>query len=282
LRSFLDPNLIQKVRRDVLAYASTKILDAWRQKVEVASDSPDLAQSCRTIDECQAELQRLDIAWDSLPFLQYFNTWRHVESVKSLCYSLGQAASILLDVPSVRLYQDALFSKRAVDGPTPWHTDARMAPFDTSHMITFWIPLQAIPKNGGTALDFVSKSHSDFALPFWNKFDGKEYERLDERYKGRSVHYMPMKVGDVTVHSGWTLHCADGNTDGIDRHALAISFVDAEAEVREQALDFDRSGSSGYGDNEDHWSYKEWVQQVPARKKFRHALVPVVWPSDQR
>lgn len=279
LRSFLDPHLLRTIRSDLLAYTQERELDAWRQKVEVGSNDPERAKKCRTIQECKIELVKLNIFLDNLPFLQYFNTWRDIDNVEQLCYALGQSASILLDVPSVRLYQDALFTKRSNDGPTPWHTDARMAPFDTSNMLTFWIPLQPVPKDG-TGLLFVPKSHNDFALPFWNDFDGSEYARLEERYKDDAVDYMPLQVGDVTVHSGWTLHCADGNASAENRYALAISFVDAQAEIRENALDFSPTQGGSYGDNEDQWSYQEWVRQVPTRETFgNHRLVPIVWPS---
>lgn len=278
LRAFIDPDLIRAIRHDLNAYSDKKELEAWRQKVEVGSNDPKLANTCRTIRDCKQQLKKLNIGIDNLPFLQYFNTWREVPSVKDLCYALGQAASVLLDVPEVRLYQDALFSKRPADGPTPWHTDARMAPFDTTNILTFWIPLQDVPKDG-TALIFVPKSHNDFALPFWNEFDGPEYSRLDRRYKDTTVHYMPLNVGDVTMHSGWTLHCADANDSNESRLALAISIVDARAEIRETALDFSPSNGGGYGDNEDQWSYREWVSQVPVRKPFgTHQLVPIIWP----
>jgi ectoine hydroxylase-related dioxygenase (phytanoyl-CoA dioxygenase family) len=218
-----------------------------------------------------------------LPFLQYFNTWRHITDVQKLAFDLGHTASVLMDVQTVRLYQDALFWKRAGDGATPWHTDARMAPFDTSNMITFWIPLQPIPKKGGTALVFVPKSHCDFALPFWNDFEtSEEFTKLEERYDCRTVDYMPLSLGDVTVHSGWTLHCADGNVSETDRLALAITYVDARAQVREDCLQQQSTEGGGYGDNEDFWSYKEWVEQVPARQQFRHELVPIAWPPDAR
>ena len=84
---------------------------------------------------------------------------------------MAEAASILLNTPTIRLYQDSLFVKRVGDGWTPWHVDARMAPFDTPNMITFWVPLQSVPtpKKGGTGLRFVDGSHSDFALPYWNR-----------------------------------------------------------------------------------------------------------------
>lgn len=280
LRSFLDPSMLRQVRQDVLETVSHKTLDAWRQKVEVASDSPQLAQSCRTLQECQEELQKLGVPWDALPFLQFFNTWRGVQSVEKLAFQLGEAAAVLLHVPSVRLYQDAVFWKRSGDGPTPWHTDARMAPFDTSSLITFWISLEQAPLQS-SALIFCSKSHSDFALPFWNDFDGPEYQRLEERYQYSAVDYMPIRLGDVTVHSGWTLHCADANNEEKDRLALAISYADARAEIRQDAMAESDSEGGGYGDNEDRWSYMEWVKDVPPRRQFQHELVPIVWPRSE-
>lgn len=279
LRAFLDPLTLKTLRKKILRLAADEELKAWRQKVQVASDSNELAASCLTVEDCKAELRSLGIT-ASLPFLQYFNTWRSLPEVRDLAYSLGEAASILLDVPTIRLYQDSIFWKRTADGPTPWHADARMAPFDTSHMLTFWIPLQAVPADG-TGLMFCSKSHSDFALPYWNPLNDSggeqpsEWDHLESRYPKRIVDYMPLSLGDVTCHSGWTLHCANGNEGGADRTALAISYVDAKAEIREDALD-----DSGTGDNEDKWGYQDWVHSVEPRKRFKHDLVPIVWPRD--
>ena len=278
LRNFVDPIFLKNIRNELEALMAEEEILAWRQKVKVASNSEKLASSCETVQECQAELRSLGIT-ESLPFLQHFNTFRKLSTVKSLAFSLGEAASILLDVPTIRLYQDSVFWKRLGDGPTPWHVDARMAPFDTSQFVTFWLPLQDIPRDG-TALLFCSKSHTDFALPYWNSMEksqdeDSEWNRLEQRYPKDPVHYMPMQVGDLTVHSGWTLHCADGTHGGtsVDRMALAISFVDAKAQLRQDAMD-----DNGLGDNEDSWSYQEWVHTVHPRKSFRHDMVPIVWP----
>lgn len=286
LRNFVDTTILQTIRSELRTLVKDEEILAWRQKVQVASNDASLASSCQTIQDCQAELKKLGIT-ESLPFLQHFNTFRKLKNVRTLAYSLGEAASILLDVPTVRFYQDSLFWKRVGDGPTPWHVDARMAPFDTTHFITFWIPLQDIARDGGTGLLFCSKSHNDFALPYWNSLKeaddvDSEWNRLEYRYPTKPVHYMPMSMGDCTVHSGWTLHCADGadNTIGsssqaVDRMALAISFVDANAEIRSDAMD-----DQGLGDNEDRWSYQEWANTVEPRTKFRHELVPIVWPIE--
>lgn len=220
-----------------------------------------------------------------IPFLQHFNTWQNLPSVKKLVCgeALIASAKELMNVQNVKLYQDSLFHKRAEDGPTPWHSDARMAPFDTSKMITFWIPLDYIPSSdeGGTGLMFVNSSHSDFALPFWNQQGleggqvGGEYERLDVRYGGDDgiQDYMPMEVGDVSVHSGWTLHSAAGGVGTMEvdnRYALAVTYVDDMAEIREDVI------GSDVGHYEDRRSYEGWLKDVQPRCYFEHPLVPTL------
>jgi Phytanoyl-CoA dioxygenase (PhyH) len=317
LRQHLSPTLIQTLQRQLVEYTQRDdvALQAWKQKVEVVSSSKSLAEKCRSVQDCQLALQRLGCTEQesSLPFLQYFNTWRHVPLVLDIVHSgLAETAAMLMDTPTIRLYQDALFWKRAHDGPTPWHVDARMAPFDTAHFITFWIPLQDISVSSatsgdgdgdGSALIFCSKSHRDIALPFWNDYqhrhvDAKSpWNHLEERYgndvnndDSNLVDYMPLTMGDITAHDGWTLHCADpiatsthrnknnsSNNNNKDRMALAISFVDARAVIR----DTSSKSNNNKADNEDSWSYRDWIDEVPVRiPYFRHELVPIVYPPN--
>jgi len=303
LRSFLPKELIKQLRKELISYTTTHSLLAWRQKVEVQlADSSDeyykdnacpIANNLKSIEECQDMLESLGIdTSNDLPFLQHFNTWRastnnSTPAVRKLCLShyMAQTASILLNTPTIRLYQDSLFHKRVGDGPTPWHSDARMSPFDTSNMITFWIPLQkvSIPEEGGTGLLYVDASHSDFALPYWNGVDSNEYDRLENRYgdnDGGVNHHMPLDIGDVTVHNGWTLHSADAAEfieEGQDRYAFSVTYVDGRAEVREDIL-----GDDVKGDREDVWSFRDWVKDVFPRQQFSHPSVPIVWPIDKR
>ena len=290
LPNLLDPIALSCIKQDLIQFSSQRELDAWQQKVEVALkiSKSTVQQKYPSLKACQDALMEDSASSGTakIPFLQHFNTWQKLPSVKQLVCgeALVKSAKELMNVQSVKLYQDSLFHKRAEDGPTPWHSDARMAPFDTSNMITFWIPLDYIPASdeGGTGLMFVNSSHSDFALPFWNQQDlegvqgGGEYERLDMRYGGDNgiEDHMPMDVGDVSVHSGWTLHSAAGGVgpigNGADRYALAVTYVDDMAEVREDVI------GSDVGHDEDRRSYEGWVKDVEPRCHFEHPLVPTL------
>ena len=245
LRSIL--HIPQSLLPSLRQLAFDRELVAWQQKVQVASRNK-VKRPCRTVRECQQALREILGEDVDLPFLQYFHTWREVPSVLTLAQQLAPLAADLMDCSTVRLYQDALFWKRRGDGPTPWHSDARMAPFDTNRLVTLWIPLQDIAQDG-SALQFVSGSHNDFALAYWNE----EWDNLETRY-GEPVHYMPLEVGDVTAHAGWTLHCANDASDD-ERWALAITYVDAAAVLRVL-------GGNDRMDDEDRWSYEEWVQEM--------------------
>jgi len=124
---------------------------------------------------------------------------------------------------------------------------------------------------------------TQFALPFWNGAEGKEYARLEERYGSGSIaHHMPLAIGDVTVHNGWTLHSADGAElmeEGEDRYAFSVTYVDGNAEVRVDALlEYNKKDIKTKGDMEDVWSYRSWVNEIEPRTRFQHALVPIVLP----
>ena len=175
-------------------------------------------------------------------------------------------------------------------------------------MITFWIPLQYVPRKGSGLCFATTKTHSDFALPYWNPIvpptenddndntiNNSEWNRLDERYKDPGyidyydiidqqqqqgdgsttiktkkrnlkyqsfIDYMPLNVGDITVHSGWTLHCSNPchKDEIIDRLALAITYVDSRAPIRldaQQIVAKQFQQSTGSNNNNNNTSNKQ-------------------------
>jgi hypothetical protein len=105
------------------------------------------------------------------------------------------------------------------------------------------------------------------------------------------------------------MHCANGNKKNKNkkknaesassfqtRYAIAVSYVDSHAEVREdvsgvgknimvQGKDKRRPNSRSMpflGDSEDSASYVEWIGDVQPRTRFQHELTPDVWPSPKK
>ena len=114
-------------------------------------------------------------------------------------------------------------------------------------------------------------------------------------------HHTLLEVGDVTVHNGWTLHCADvvansnaAEDDKEDRYAFSVAYVDARVELREDVLPSSKTngnarhvamktgGSPSRGDNEGMWSFRSLVGEVEPRTRFRHPMVPTVWSPEQK
>ena len=109
-----------------------------------------------------------------MPYFQALNGHRFMKSIADIALSkkLGGLAATLLQVPSVRLYQTAIFVKNSssVNTPTEWHQDLNMVPVDVSvgGYLTFWCPLRALHySRGDSILYFAESSHRDISRYHW-------------------------------------------------------------------------------------------------------------------
>lgn len=145
-------------------------LDALRQRVRVLC--PEISDPSASIGNEVEAMQAL--RGKELGFLQFFNTHRSAAPGSPLANIilgplLGGIAAQLLDASAVRVYQDCIFLKEVGYSETNWHSDLRMAPFDTNRLVTAWIPMRPVSNKDGedSGLLFAEGSHKDFALPFW-------------------------------------------------------------------------------------------------------------------
>lgn len=263
--------VIENLRNDIAEIFTTDNeikLAAYRHKARVSLGRLD--SDSMSLEECEKELSKIDS--EDIPFMQVFNIWRNSQSARNIALSpiLGKIAADLLGVDSVRLYQDSIFMKRPGDGPTMWHSDLNMCPFDTNDFVTCWIPLQEVPseEDGGSGLTFASGSHRDFALAYWNDIESADFS---DRYDVKT--YNGYKVGDCSFHHGWCLHSAPGNSLSETRYAYSISFVvDGAPILREE-------GHIRYPDNEDYQSYADWIEDIGWGGHADHPLIPVVYST---
>mmetsp|Transcript_21716 Transcript_21716/g.40883 ORF Transcript_21716/g.40883 Transcript_21716/m.40883 type:complete len:320 (+) Transcript_21716:45-1004(+) len=277
LNNVLPPSQIKDLKSTCRQHIKENELITWQQKMSAIKNVPlsEISSNPKysTVSRCKSSISSLV---PSIPFLQYFNLHKLHPSIKSLTHGplLPSLASSLMATSKVRLYQDSLFYKRPSDAETLWHSDLKMTPFDTNKLITFWIPLTRIPASQG--LQFVDESHLDFALPFWHAetLDSIDLGRREGYGEDNIRDYSPINLGSMTAHNGWTLHSAPPNFTGEDRLALAISYVDGDAVVREGF----KNRRKDKGDREDEQSYEKWIGGVKEGKfiSAMHVDIPII------
>jgi ectoine hydroxylase-related dioxygenase (phytanoyl-CoA dioxygenase family) len=166
-------------------------------------------------------------------FIQVTNLWRLSKAVREFVFNeeLARTAAVLMGVDSVRLYHDQALFKEAGGGHTPWHRDQYYWPMDTVNTITAWIPLVDVPREMGP-LAFVPGSHHwqegrDLAIS-----DDSErfFEKLVKARKAE-IKKDTYQVGDVSFHSGWTLHRAEPNYTWNVRAVMTVIYMAADARI---------------------------------------------------
>ncbi len=201
-------------------------------------------------------------------FLQVINLWTKDAGVRKYVFSrrFASIASRLMGVDGVRLYHDQALYKEAKGGHTPWHQDQYYWPLDTDNVVTMWMPLVDVPINVG-ALTFASGSHKTGFLGHLAISD-ESHDRWDTLVKeqGYPVQNAPMQVGDVTFHSGWTLHMAPGNSGDYTREVMTVIY-------------FEDGINALTPDNENRQNDLEsWLPGIEPGTVAASALNPVLYP----
>jgi hypothetical protein len=172
-------------------------------------------------------------------FLQTMNLWVKDAAVRrfSLARRFAGAAAALMGVPAVRMYHDQALFKEPGGGITPWHQDHYYWPLASDHTITMWMPLVDVTSEMGI-MRFASGSHRQGLIEALEIGDRSEAELS----KYVASHGFPvagpaaMRAGDVTFHSGWTLHRAPPNATDKLRPVMTIIYFADGTRVEEPDL----------------------------------------------
>ena len=156
------------------------------------------------------------------------NIWTLDESVRQfiLAPRFGKVAADLLGVDAVRLFKDQTYFKNPGGASTPWHQDGYFMPLDTDKIITMWLPLVDVTPEMGP-MNFVDYSHRDGKYMGTSMPDETSIKNFTENFRQRGysfTNYGNFKAGDVTFHSGWTLHSALNNNSDRMREVLVIVY----------------------------------------------------------
>jgi ectoine hydroxylase-related dioxygenase (phytanoyl-CoA dioxygenase family) len=168
-------------------------------------------------------------------FIQIVNLGLKERAIRQLTHSpvLGKVAAELLGVGGVRIFIEDLFFKEPQKGHTPWHQDATCLAMEPNHMITAWVPMIPIGKNNGV-LRFVDKSHRiDIIGPEDISEETDDFfGELIARENLAIVELPDLQPGDVSFHSGNTIHGALPNKSERIREAFAIHYFADGARIQ--------------------------------------------------
>ena len=132
------------------------------------------------------------------------------------------AAATLLGAERVRLWRDVAFFKDPGDPATPWHQDCNFEPLDGHDLVTMWVALNDVSVEMAP-LRFASGSHAGgyhAVAAHGGAASGAIEAELGARWPLCS--HGPLVAGDVTVHSGWTMHGSPEHEGAARREAVAI------------------------------------------------------------
>ena len=190
---------------------------------EVTAYREEIVRVTAELNEEKRKLEERDAYGKA--FLQTMNLRLRSEGVLRLVASrrLGKIAAELMGVDGVRVYHDQSLFKEPGRGtnPTPWHQDQYYWPLEEITTTGFWMPLVDIEEGMG-GMKWAAGTHR---LGFLGQHAiSAESQKFFDAYiaeKGIPVtEGVPMKVGDVSFHYGWTLHAAGPNGSNKMREAM--------------------------------------------------------------
>lgn len=216
----VDPSQAEAYQRD-----GHVLLRGVASKDEVAAYRTVIGDAFRSRQPATVPLEQRDSYHKA--FVQIANLWEEDDAVARFVTArrFGKIAADLMGVDGVRLYHDQALFKEPGGGPTFWHQDQYYWPLDTPHTVTMWMPLVDVPVEMG-ALTFASTSHANGCVAQMAISEDSE-QALDRIVKERRfpICCESMRAGDATFHSGWTMHCAPGNSTDRMREVMTVIYV---------------------------------------------------------
>lgn len=175
----------------------------------------------------------------SAPFFQDLCNWQRIPQFRSFVLESngGEIAARLMRSKTARFFHDHVLVKQPGSSTvTPWHQDQPYYCVEGQQSVSFWIPLDPVPRD--IVMECVSGSH------LWGKgfrpmrFDGTRlYERDDfepmpdiEAMKDRlDIAGWDMQPGDAIAFSFRTVHGAPANKSARPRRVFSARWVGDDA-----------------------------------------------------
>ena len=180
----------------------------------------------------------------SAPFFQDYVVWNEFDGYRSLVKDspMAEMAARLMQSRTARVFHDHILVKEPGNSVvTPWHQDAPYYLVEAEKTVSFWVPLDPVPRE--RTIEYVAGSHR------WNKsfrpdrFDGTPLFQGDASEAVPDVDALrgeldilgwEMEPGDAVAFAFSTLHGAPANASPARRRVISIRWVGDDARFAER------------------------------------------------
>ena len=175
----------------------------------------------------------------SSPFFQDYCVWNQFDGYRSLVSDspMGAIAAKLMRSRTARIFHDHILVKEPGNSiVTPWHQDSPYYLVKADKTVSFWVPLDPIPRE--RTIEYVATSHK------WGKsfkpkrFDGTDLFEgdtsesvpdVDSKREELNILGWEMEPGDAVAFSFKTLHGAPANASPSRRRVISARWVGDDA-----------------------------------------------------
>ena len=176
----------------------------------------------------------------SAPFFQDYLNWTRLPGLRDFVFQsdAGAVAAALMRSRTARFFHDHILVKRpGTSLVTPWHQDQPYYCVQGAQSVSFWTPLDPVPRE--ISLECVAGSHRWSEVGYKpTRFDGTPLYRDDrfaalpdieaQREHLRILSYS-LQPGDAIAFDFRTLHGAPGNTSAQMRRVVSTRWVGDDA-----------------------------------------------------
>ncbi len=172
-------------------------------------------------------------------FFQDYCNWQRFDGYRRAIYesAMAEAAAALMGSGRARLFHEHVLVKEPGNSmKTPWHQDQPYYLVDGRQSVSFWVPLDPVPREIG--VEYVAGSHRwgrDFRP---QRFDGSALYQgdtseavpdMETRRDEFTVLGWSMQPGDAVAFDFRTLHGAPANFTKNRRRAVSFRWVGDDA-----------------------------------------------------
>ena len=205
-------------------------------------------------------------------FIEDFCNWPHNADYRATAFdtALPEVAAALMQSRSVRLYHDHMLTKQAgTRTPTPWHQDQPYYNIDGMQNVSFWIPVDAVPRDA--TLEFVAGSQRgpwlmprtfmDHQARWFPPGSLAELPDIEGTRAQQPILGWALEPGDAVAFHMLALHAAAGSTT--QRRVFSLRYLGDD--IRHAPRRWKTSPD-----------FPGLADELPAGAPLRHALFPLI------